>query len=39
MTDGLFFQGTFKRGMKDGMGELTDENGDLIKGVWKKNKL
>lgn len=39
MINGVFFEGTFKKGKKHGMGEETNEDGDTIKGVWKNNVL
>lgn len=39
MIDGNYYSGTFSKGKKHGLGELTDEEGVTTKGVWKHNKL
>ena len=34
MINDLFYVGDFKNGKKHGEGELTNEEGDLIRGIW-----
>ena len=34
-----FFVGQFKNGKKHGEGELTNGEGDVIKGIWDNNNL
>lgn len=39
MTNGIYYEGEFSKGMKHGIGEETDEDGNVTKGIWKNNIL
>lgn len=34
-----FYDGNFKNGRKHGVGELTNEEGDVIKALWENNEI
>lgn len=34
-----FYDGEFKNGRRHGVGELTTEDGDVIKAIWMNNEM
>jgi hypothetical protein len=34
-----FYDGEFKNGRRHGEGELTNEDGDVIKAIWENNEI
>lgn len=39
MIDNIFYSGAFVKGKKHGIGELTDEDGETKRAIFKNDKL
>lgn len=39
MINKIYYEGTFSKGKKHGIGEMVDEDGNTKKGIWKNNEL
>lgn len=34
-----FYDGEYKNGKRHGLGELTNEEGDVVKAMWENNEI